>query len=423
MKKTLVVMAALAAASAVGVTTAVLAPTAAFAAEGQKLSSGVLKPLKSVETAMKEQKWDEALTYVREAQAVQPQTPYDTFIIDERAWYIQYQLKDYAGAAQALERSVNSGFLAPEDLPGKLKALTQLNYQIKNYPKAIEFGNRYLETTPDDREIAKFVAYSYYNEKDYAHARDAAQKLLAGQTPPDEQLLVLVLSCYQGLNDDAGTVKTVEEIVRYYPSQKYWSGLLTIQLYQTKSDRELRILFRLMQQTDTLDKADEFTEMANVLFTGGFPAEAQRILEQGLAANVLSGEALTRAKANLERYKTSAAADSKELPKADAMLAAAKSGNEMVAIGKLYFSSADYAKAADAIRKGLARGGVADTDEANALLGIALVRSGHAADALAPFGAVTDAKFAAVTRLWVLYVNSSAAGAAAASATPDAGTG
>lgn len=414
MKKTLVVMAALAAASAVGVTTAVLAPTAAFAAEGQKLSSGVLKPLKSVETAMKEQKWDEALTYVREAQAVQPQTPYDTFIIDERAWYIQYQLKDYAGAAQALERSVNSGFLAPEDLPGKLKALTQLNYQIKNYPKAIEFGNRYLETTPDDREIAKFVAYSYYNDKDYARARDAAQKLIAAQTPPDEQLLVLVLSCYQGLNDDAGTVKAVEEIVRYYPSKKYWSNLLTIQLYQTKSDRDLRILFRLMEQTNTLDQADEYTEMANVLFTGGYPSEAARILEQGVASNVLAGEALTRARTSLERYRAGAAVDSKELPGAAKALANARTGNEMVAIGKLYFSSADYAKSADAIRKGMAKGGVADTDEANALLGIALVRSGNPADAQAPFEAVTDAKLAPVTRLWVLYVNSSARTAAAA---------
>ena len=52
----------------------------------------------------------------------------------------------------------------------------------------------------------------------------------------------------------------------------------------------------------------------------------------------------------------------------------------MVAIGKLYFSTGDYANAADAIQKGLAKGGVADVDDANTLLGVALVRRGKPAD-------------------------------------------
>ena len=42
--------------------------------------------------------------------------------------------------------------------------------------------------------------------------------------------------------------------------------------------------------------------------------------------------------------------------------AAAKTGTQMVAIGKLYFSAGDYANAVDAIQKGLAKGGVADAD-------------------------------------------------------------
>jgi tetratricopeptide (TPR) repeat protein len=419
MKKTnLVLMAALAAAGVVGVTTATLAPAVAVAAEeAQKLSSSLMKPLKAVESAMKDKNWEQALAGIREAQAVQPQTPYDTFIIDERAWYIQYQLKDIPAATAALERSVNSGFLSPEDLPGRLKALTQLSYQIKNYANAAEYGNRYLADAPDDREIATIVAYSYYNEKDYSKARDAARKLIATETPPDEQLLVLELSCNQGLNDEPGTVKAVETLVRYYPKEKYWNGLLTIQLYQTKDDRELRTLFRLMEQTKTLDKAEEFSEMANVLFNGGFPAEAAGILERGISGNVFTGEALTRAKSSLERDRAGAATDRKELPGAAEALASAKTGNEMVAIGKLYFSFGDYGNAADAIRKGLAKGGVSDTDDANALLGIALVRSGKPEDAKAPFGAVKDPKYVAVTRLWVLYVDSSAGAAAAPAAT------
>ncbi len=417
MKKTnLVLMAALAAAGVVGVTTGMLAPTAAYAAEGQKISSSIMKPLKATQAAIADKNLDEAMIHIQEARAIEPKTPYDSFMIDEFTWNVLLQKQDFAGAAAALDAAVNSGFVPPADVPQRLKALAQLYYKAENYPKAAEFGNRYLEAVPGDREMGVLVAQSYYLEKDYAGARAAVQKLTAGEAKPSEQLLLINLRCNFELKDRPGTMQAIEALIRNYPQKKYWEDLLTNQLYETKGDRELRALFRLMDQTKTLDKADEYSEMANVLFAGGFPAEAAGVLERGMAANVFTGEALTRAKASLERDRAGAATDSKELPGAAKALADAKTGNDMVAIGKLFFSSGDYAKAADAVQKGLAKGGVADIDDANALLGIALVRSGKPNDARAAFDAVKDPKFAAVTRLWVLYLDSSAAAAAAPAA-------
>ena len=83
-------------------------------------------------------------------------------------------------------------------------------------------------------------------------------------------------------------------------------------------------------------------------------------------------------------------------------------------MGKLYFSGGEYAKAADAIQKGLAKGGVTDGDDANALLGVALVRSDKLAEARTAFGAVNGAKFAEVARLWQIYVDTKLSPAPAA---------
>jgi tetratricopeptide (TPR) repeat protein len=110
--------------------------------------------------------------------------------------------------------------------------------------------------------------------------------------------------------------------------------------------------------------------------------------------------------------RSAADADRKELATADKALAAANTGNEMVAMGKLFFSVGEYAKAADAIQKGLAKGGVTDTDDANALLGIAHARSSRYPEALAAFGAIRDAKLNEVARLWKLYVETKQAPAA-----------
>jgi hypothetical protein len=324
---------------------------------------------------------------------------------DELGWYVLLQKQQLPAAAEALERAVNSGFIAPADVTPRLKPLSQIFYQAQNYPKAVEYGNKYLAQAPTDATIAVLVAQSYYLQKDYANTRATAEKYTAGVATPSEQLLLLSLRSSFELKDRASTMKALESLVRHYPQQKYWEDLLTNQLYETKGDSELRTLYRLIEQTNTLDKADEYTEMATVLIAGGFPGEAQQILERAMSANLVSGDAKARAQADLDKARAQAAADRKDLAGAEKALADAKTGNQMVATGKLYFSVGEYAKAADAIQKGLAKGGVTDLDDANALLGVALVRADKLADARPAFEAVKGAKYAEIARLWLLYVD------------------
>jgi hypothetical protein len=418
-KANLVLMAALAAAGAIGVTGGALVPTAVMAEDAKpaaapKLSPKIIPPLKAVQEATTAKNWDAAYAAVQQAQAVEPKTPYDAYMVDELSWYVLYERKDLEGAAATLERAVNSPFVPPADATARLKPLAQIYAEGKNYAKAAEYGTKYLAASPNDTNMAIMVTQSYYLLKDYANTRATAEKYAAATKPPNEQLLRLALASSVELKDRAGVMKNLETLVRYYPSQKYWEDLLTNQLYETKGDREMRTLYRLMEQTNTLDKGDEYSEFATALLAGGYPGEAQKVLESAMAANAFAGDAKAREQGDLDKARSQAATDRKDLPNAEKALAAAKTGNEMVATGKLYFSTGDYAKAADAIQKGLAKGGVTDTDDANALLGVAQVRAGNPAAARAAFEAVKDAKYASVTRLWLLYLDTSAAPAAAA---------
>lgn len=409
-KRNLVLMAALAAAGLVTVTGGALTPAVAVAAQpAPKLGAKMVKPLKAAQEAMAAKDWETAAASIEEARAIEPKTPYEAFMVDELGWYILLQKKDYAGSAAALERAVASGFVAPTDIGARRKALAQLNYEIKDYDKAIQFGSQYLEGAPDDGDLHLLVAQSYYLKKDYVGTRTFVQKATAGTAKPSEQLLMLGLRASYELNDRPATVQALEALVRHYPQPKYWDDLLTNQLYQTKTDREMRALYRLIDETRTLDKPDEYSEMASTLIAAGFPTEAKQVLERGLAANVFTGADKARAQADLGRAKAGADADAKELPGAGKALASARTGNEMVAMGKLFFSVGDYVKAADAIKKGLAKGGVADVDDANALLGIAQTRAGNAEEARAAFGAITTPPLAEIARLWTLYVETQAA--------------
>lgn len=416
-KANLVLSAALAAAGVVGFVGGALAPATAVAAAAKKptLTPAVIKPLKAAQDAITAKNWDEAMLQIQEAQKVEGRTAYDDYQINDFLWFVQYQRKEMAGAATSLESVVNSGFMPPEVLTQRLKALMQLNLASQNYAKAVEWGNKYLAANPSDQEAALQIAQATYLAKDYAGAKAAAEKLIAASTPkPSEDVLKLLLRSNMELKNDAGALAALELLVRHYPAQKYWEDLLTNQLFRTKDERALRHLYRLMADTNTVDKADDYSEMGASLLLGGYPNEAKQVLERGMGSGVFSGDAKARAQGDLDRARAQAAADNKDLPGAAAALAAAKTGNQMVATGKLYFSSGDYAKATDAIQKGIAKGGVTDVDDANMLLGIALARSGKTAEAATAFSAVKDAKMTDVARLWKLKLESDATPAPAA---------
>jgi len=409
-KANLVLAAALAAAGVTSVATGLLTPATAIAqAAPQKIGAKMLKPLKAAQEAIGAKNWEAAIASLTEAQAIEPKTPYEAFMVDELGWYARLQTKDYKGAEEALARAVASGFVAEADVPQRNKALAQINYQIQDYAKAVEYGNKYLVAAPGSADIGALVAQSKFLQDDFAGARATVDQITTGQAKPDEQLLLIGLRSNYELKDRPGTVRSLEALVRHYPATKYWEDLLNNQLYETKADRDLRALYRLIADTKTMNRPEEYSEAASTLMTGGFPSEAKQLLEQGVAAGVFQGEPLARAQADLARAKSGADADRKELPGADQALAAAKLGNEMVAMGKLFFSVGEYGKAADAIQKGLAKGGVADVDDAHMLAGIAHSRAGKSAEALAAFDAVKDAKLAEVARLWKLHVETTGA--------------
>lgn len=422
-KLNLVLTAALASAALVGVAAGSLLPVSSAVAAAkekekpaakQKLSPAVGKPLVAAQEAMNAKNWDEALVQIEAARAVEPKTPYDAFMVDELGWYVYLQKKDYVKSAEALERSLASGMVPEADKQQRLRALTQMTLQNKQYDKALSYGTEYLKIQPDDTEIALSLAQARYLSGDYTGARTSVEQLIAGSPKPPEQALLLALRSNYELKDDAGTVRALEGLVRHYPQPKYWEDLLNAQLFRTKEDRGLRALYRLMEDTGTLDKGEEYAEMGTTLVTGGFPNEAKQVLERGMAKNLFGADSKSRAQSELERARAGAAADAKDLGTAATQLAAAKTGTQAVAIGKLYFSAGDYANAADAIQKGLAKGGVADADDANMLLGIAYSRIGKPTEARAAFDAVKAATLTDLARLWKLKLDTATAAPAAA---------
>src|SRR5256884_9748115 len=108
--------------------------------------------------------------------------------------------------------------------------LFRSNYQVKNYDKAIEFGNRAIKGGFADQELRTLVGQAYYLKGDWKgtlHFEEGMVDTQAknGQTPKSESLQLILSACVK-LNDTACETRALEKVVTYYPKPDYWYQLL-----------------------------------------------------------------------------------------------------------------------------------------------------------------------------------------------------
>lgn len=395
--------------------------TAAMVAAGSalaqdKIGPKVGKPMKAAQEAIQKKQWDQAMVKIQEADGVAGKTAFEQFQINEFKGYVLLQQKKYPEVARIYEQNLNSGKLPADQVNDRLKALVQLNTAIKNYPKVIEFGDRWIKAGGQDIDNRVLVAQAHYLQKDYKNTISIMQGAIKSAEQSggkvDENWLQMVRSSQQSIGDTDGASATLEKLVRLYPKAEYWDFLLSTRMRQKNTDRVQLNLFRLARQVGVLNTADEYVEMTEMLLEAGLPGEAKQVMEAGYQAKAFDTTdkaRIDRYKRRLEETKAAAAKDEKSLPATERDAQKTPTGQGDVALGLAYGSFGQYDKAAAALSSGLQKGGVRDADQAQIMLGIANLKLDKKAEAIKAFEQVKgDPQMADVARLWTIVARSSA---------------
>jgi tetratricopeptide (TPR) repeat protein len=411
MKVTALSVRVLVAGAAVIAAAALVSAAPAFAAEGKQTNSAKLaKPLKEAHDDLNAKKYADAIAKLREAEGTAGKTPYDQHLINDMLGFAYARTQNYAEAAKAWEAELDDGITPQSEIPTRVRQLAEANYQIKNYDKAIEFGNRAIKGGFADEELRTLVGQAYYLKGDWKNTLHFEEglvddKIKNAQTPKNESLQLVLSACVK-LNDSACETRALEKIVTYYPKPDYWAQLLYTMRQQT-SGNEANLLhtYRLMSEVDVLKSPDDYSEMAQLALEQGSPGEAQRVLEKGIAKGVFTD---ARAKAKnqrlLESAKKAAVTDQASLQRIEKDADAAPTGAKNVGLGLAYFGYGQYDKAAEAISKGIAKGGLRNESEARLLLGIAQLKAGHKDEATKSFHEVKgDPSLEHLANLWSLH--------------------
>jgi tetratricopeptide (TPR) repeat protein len=383
------------------------AAAAEKAAEKPKVSAAAAKPLKAAQDALEKQDYAAALKALKETEDLPNKTDYDAFTMNQMYLFYYSRTNDMEHAEKVLEALVASPYIEKSDLAGRLRTLAQLNYQAKDYDKAIQYGEQANKAGNTNDDVFTLVDQAYYLKGDYKGALQSMNAHLdttvkAGQKPTETQMKLLLSTCLK-LNDAECTTRVLDQRIAYYPTPENWRELLyTIIQTPGQSDPFLLQVYRLAFDADVLKGPEDYIEMATLANDQGSPGEAQRVLEAGQQKNVFASPAVkTHSAQLLESVKKKVATDQASLPKIAADAAAAKTGAKDVALGLAYFSYQQYDKAADALASGLAKGGVRNEADARLILGIAQLRAGKKDEAQKTFELVKgDPKLERLARLW-----------------------
>lgn len=384
--------------------------------KGNSLRAEVGKPLQAARDLMQQKQYKEALAKVDEASHIPSLTPYEHYIVDRMRGAVAGAAGDPATAIRSFEAALASGLMPKADELSTLEAISGQAYAMRNYPKVIEAIGRYRDAGGTSPAVLGLMPQVLYLAGRYGDAaKELSTQLSAGEKggkSPGEDQLQLLASCALKQNDAAGYVAALMQLVSYYPKDSYWRDL--IERVSSRSGFSPRLsldVYRLRNQTNTLASAADYIDATELALQAGLPGEAQRFMDRGTAAGLLGKGAAgdvdrqNRLKAMIGRKM---AEDKAILAAAEKQAAAQSGGDALINTGLNYVGYGSYDKGLALIQQGVARGSLANADEARLHLGYAQLLAGKKDDALKSFSAARGNDGTAdLARLWSLRARSS----------------
>lgn len=210
---------------------------------------------------------------------------------------------------------------------------------------------------------------------------------------------------YRQLKDNVGYQATVRRLLDAYPSKAYWAEVIQRLAQQASLNPRLELdLYRLLEVTDNLEDAAEYTDMAQQALKAGLPSEAVRVLAKGFEAGILGkgADAVSHAQLRAQAQKK-ALEDDRAFAEFEKT---AKDSTSWIGVGDVYASKQNWTAANAAYAKALALGNVRREQEFRLHYAISLIRAGQKDAAHQQLAAVQgDALAVELASLWRLLAH------------------
>jgi hypothetical protein len=389
---------------------AMTGPAALAAEKKEEISRVIAKEMTAAQKALQAGQWQEALKNLDAAEQKSPLTPFDKKTIYDFKGFADVKLNKLKEAEQNYEQAIATGQYSAEDAAKTTRMLFRLSAGNQQYDKALTYGKQIADAGAANSDDLGVISQLYYLQKDCKNSAIWADKAVAAARKageaPKENWYLFKLQCASDAGDTEGMAAADMDLIKLTNKTTYWNTLLRIERQDERDDHGLLMIYRIMFDTNSMDKGSDFMEMAQLLGDAALPGEAYVVLDKGMTGGQFSDpkdkDRATRLEATL---KPRADADKKGEAQFDAEAAKNPAGELDVKSGEVDFGSGDYQAAVTAINRGLAKQGIKHLDEAYVYLGRSEVALKNTAEAKKAFQGLKTVPNIdpRVLKLWELY--------------------
>ena len=370
-------------------------------------------PLNDAIKALQAMDYTTALAKMQVADKVEKKTPYEEYLVAKYLGIVALgqPMRDYAAATAAYDRMVASGACPDADKEAMYDVAMKLDFQAMEYPKVLAAAAELKKIRPLDPVGFQMVTQIYYQGMDYpntiASAKEALAATKATGEKPNVGILGMLLNA-QAKSMDPGYRETLDTLATVTTQAEVWTQVMDYALAAKGiSDHQLLNTFRLALRVGTMREAD-YAAMASIDLASGLSVEGKNVLDKAIAAGTIksAGNVATL----LQQANGLSVNEQKSLPELAAEAAKQPNGEIYVKLGESYWAYGQIDQAVDAMQKGIDKGGLKDTADAQTTLGIMLLDAGKKPEAMAAFQKAEAAggSGGTVAHVWNLFTQRAA---------------
>lgn len=351
------------------------------------LTPKVGKKLQEVQPLVEAKQYAAAENLLRDMQNWPNLPDYDQAQIWNLTAYNYYSQENYQGAINAYERVLGLN-IPPALMQSSLKTVAQLYFTVENYPKALERVQDLIRIIDSpSADVLMLLGQAYFQAGRYNEALTPIRQGIdlysqQGKTPKENWLLLLRV-CYYELQDYNGMVRTLQELLRYYPKDQYMLTLAGAYSELGDTKKQL-VLTEVLYEGGVINGSQHAVNLANLYLMQEIPYRAAQVLEESMANNVV--ESTERNLRLLSQAWYQAREDAKSIPPLERAAGMASDGELYVRLAQSQLNLDRWDDAIGSINKAINKGGIKRRDLAYIMLGMAQINKKKWTEALSAFG-------------------------------------
>ena len=288
---------------------------------------------------------------------------YDKSTTYELRGSVKASLEDYRGAQRDFQTALDAGGLPPERNNQLRYFIAQISFQLEDYRGAIQGLNRWIESArasgqpvSADAYYLLAAAYAQIEPPNYSAAVRPAEQAVAARSEPKKSDHDLLNLAYSETNANTKRAALLEKMINLWPKESsYWTQLSG--LYSTTGkDKDAFAVLEVAYRAGLVKKEAEILTLVQYYSFFDNPFRGAKMLEREMGANNV------RTNVNnlklLSQLWSQAREHKRAIPVLERAAQMDDNGELYYRLGQVLIADEQYAKGEQALARARARGGL-----------------------------------------------------------------